>query len=89
MPIYEYVCPNRVCGKKEERLVSFVEADNQVCSCGVKFNRLISPCRVKLGASFINNFRDDDVDESGKPYKGFYYDEEYCEKQDEQGVPLV
>jgi len=89
MSLYEYICPNPNCQKKVERIVKFEDADKQHCDfCDTKLDRQISAPQIKFGESFIKNFRDD-VDESGKPYKGFYYDDEYVQRQDEQGVPLV
>lgn len=39
MPIYSYTCPS--CEKKEDRLVSFSNADEQMCDCddNVKLER--------------------------------------------------
>jgi len=90
MPIFEYHCEQ--CNKKTEKIVSFIEADKQVCECGKLLTRDVSCPHIKFGDSFIRNFRDEATlsDELGKPYKGRpYYDDEYVEKQDEQGIGLV
>jgi hypothetical protein len=81
-----YVCPS--CKAKDERLVKYAEADKQECVCGCLTERQISMPHIKFGASFCQNYSEE-PDHSGKPYKGFYYDEEYVAKQDEQGVSLV
>ena len=40
MPIYEYKCPEKRCGKKQEAMRSIKDRDEEIiCDCGTKMNR--------------------------------------------------